>query len=153
MLEKRGVRGDLYLVGGAALVIAYDARRATRDVDAIFEPKMAIYDAAREVAERLDLSEAWLNDAVKAYVEHIDPEATPVFDEPFLRVSAAPPRQLLAMKLLAARPEQDADDIRFLCGLLGITDARAALAVVAEVYPAGRLLPKTRFVVEEMFGP
>jgi len=32
VLESRGVQGELYLVGGAAIALAYDARRATRDV-------------------------------------------------------------------------------------------------------------------------
>jgi len=46
--------------------MAYDARRATRDIDAVFEPKTVIYEAAAEVAERRGLPPGWLNDAVKA---------------------------------------------------------------------------------------
>jgi hypothetical protein len=38
VLESRGVQGELYLVRGAAIALAYDARRATRDVDAVFAP-------------------------------------------------------------------------------------------------------------------
>jgi hypothetical protein len=37
-LVKRGARADLFLVGGAALALAYDARRTTRDLDAAFYP-------------------------------------------------------------------------------------------------------------------
>jgi hypothetical protein len=33
-LQKRGVVGDIYVIGGAAIALAYDARRATRDIDA-----------------------------------------------------------------------------------------------------------------------
>lgn len=33
----------MFLVGGAAMALAYNARRATRDVDGVFEPKTAIY--------------------------------------------------------------------------------------------------------------
>lgn len=32
-LEARGARAELFLVGGAALAVAYDATRATRDLD------------------------------------------------------------------------------------------------------------------------
>jgi hypothetical protein len=39
-LQAHGILGDLYLVGGAALALAYDARRTTRDVDG-GEPVMA----------------------------------------------------------------------------------------------------------------
>jgi hypothetical protein len=35
-LAARGVVADIYVFGGAAMVLAYDAQRATRDIDAIF---------------------------------------------------------------------------------------------------------------------
>jgi hypothetical protein len=65
-LERRGLRGEMYLVGGAAIALAYDSRRATRDIDAVFEPKAAIYEAAAEVAERSGLPPGWLNDLSRA---------------------------------------------------------------------------------------
>ncbi|GII81281.1 hypothetical protein Sru01_62630 [Sphaerisporangium rufum] len=37
-LVRRGVVADLYIFGGAAMALAYDARRSTRDIDAVFEP-------------------------------------------------------------------------------------------------------------------
>jgi hypothetical protein len=67
VLDSRGLRGEMYVVGGAAIALAFDERRSTRDVDAIFEPKMEIYAAASEVAERLGLPPGWLNDAVKGF--------------------------------------------------------------------------------------
>lgn len=51
-LESRGIRGDLFVVGGAAMALAYSTRRFTRDVDAVFEPKSAIYAAARRVGAK-----------------------------------------------------------------------------------------------------
>jgi methylmalonyl-CoA mutase cobalamin-binding subunit len=54
-LQRRGITAEVFLVGGAAMVLAYDRERATRDLDAIFEPKAAVYDAARAVAVRHDL--------------------------------------------------------------------------------------------------
>ena len=35
-LAKRGVVADIYVFGGAAMALAYDSRRSTRDVDALF---------------------------------------------------------------------------------------------------------------------
>lgn len=50
------------------MALAYNTTRSTRDIDAIFEPKMLAYQIAAEVAaEREDLPEDWLNDAVKAF--------------------------------------------------------------------------------------
>jgi hypothetical protein len=45
-LEARSIRGELYVVGGAAIALAYDERRSTHDIDAVFEPKMIIYEEA-----------------------------------------------------------------------------------------------------------
>ncbi|MFZ9954445.1 MAG: hypothetical protein ACO3GH_07605 [Ilumatobacteraceae bacterium] len=49
-LERRNVVGEIHVFGGAAMVLAFDARAATRDVDALFLPDSAVRDAAREVA-------------------------------------------------------------------------------------------------------
>ena len=48
-LDARGTTGELYMVGGAAIAMAFDQRRSTRDIDAVFEPKMVIYEAAAQV--------------------------------------------------------------------------------------------------------
>jgi hypothetical protein len=37
-LARRGVVADIYVFGGAAMALAYDARRSTRDIDALFQP-------------------------------------------------------------------------------------------------------------------
>jgi hypothetical protein len=37
-LAGRGIVADVFIVGGAAMALAYDAQRVTRDVDAVFVP-------------------------------------------------------------------------------------------------------------------
>ncbi len=37
-LDAVGVHAQLYVVGGAAMALAYDSSRLTRDVDALFVP-------------------------------------------------------------------------------------------------------------------
>lgn len=111
-LARRGVVADLYVFGGAAMALAYDARRSTRDIDAVFKPHGVVLDEARSVAAELGLPQWWLNEQASAYVAPGgDTNAPRVFDHPGLRVSAASPEHLLAMKVLAAR-RRDADDIR-----------------------------------------
>ena len=105
-LAARGTRGDVFVVGGAAIALAYADRRVTRDIDAIFEPKVVIYDAARRVAEQLSLPDDWLNDAVKSFAPGNDPNRQIVLSTPSLEVAAASPEYLLAMKLLASRVDQ-----------------------------------------------
>lgn len=54
-LSRRGVRAELFVVGGVDIAIAYDARRTTADVDAIFVPSEVVREAATVVAEQMDL--------------------------------------------------------------------------------------------------
>lgn len=151
-LDDRGLVGDMYVVGGAAIALAFAARRSTRDVDAIFEPKTAIYEAAAEVAGELGLPVGWLNDAVKGFLAGDDPLAAPVLDVPGLRCMVASPQMLLALKVAAHRVGEDEDDVRLLAAELGLTSAGAVLEV-AEARMGERLDPAARFFVEELFGP
>lgn len=48
-------RSDIYVIGGAAMTLAYDARRATRDIDAVFQPLGVVLEEARAVAVELGL--------------------------------------------------------------------------------------------------
>jgi len=103
------------------------------------------------VGDDLRLPHGWLNDAAKGFVPGADPGATKVLDVPGIRVTAASPEFLLGMKLLAARPEQDRGDIAHLARLLDLKTRDEVLAVAEGLYPPDLLLPRTRFLVEEMF--
>lgn len=105
-LAQLGESGELFLVGGAALALGYEAREATRDVDARFEPKAVIYEAAMRIAERHGMRTDWLNDAMKGFLHGDDLDRRVVIDHPALRVFVASPTYLLAMKLLSARVER-----------------------------------------------
>ena len=150
-LDRRGVTGEMYIVGGAAIALAYDVRRSTRDIHAVFEPKMVIYEAAAELAERDGLPPGWLNDAVKGFLTGEDPAAAPILDVPGLRCMAASPRILLAMKVLAHRVGEDEDDVRLLARALGLTSAGEVLAIAEDVF-GDRLATAAGFFVEELFA-
>ena len=62
-LERRGVKGEIVLYGGAAMVLALKARPSIKDVDAVFVPVDLIYQAAREIEDQYGTPESWLNDA------------------------------------------------------------------------------------------
>lgn len=150
-LNERGIDGEVYVVGGAAIAIAFDARRATRDVDAVFEPKQEVYAAADEVGQALGLPPGWLNDGVKGFVAGPDEQAATALEVPGLRVLVASPRILLAMKVLAHRIGEDDDDVLLLARELGLDDAASVLSVAEKVY-GDRLDAAARFFVEELFS-
>lgn len=122
-LDRRGVSAEMYVVGGAAIAL---------------------------VAERLGLPGGWLSDTVKGFLESEDPAAAPVLDLPGLRVLAALPETLLALKVLAHRIGEDEDDVRLLASRLGLESAGQVLAVAERTY-GDRLDPAARFFVEELF--
>lgn len=151
-LTQRGVSAEMYVVGGAAIALAFDERRSTRDIDAVFEPKGVVYEAAASVGEQRGLPPGWLNDAVKGFLAGDDPAAAPVLDLPGLRCLTASPETLLALKVLAHRVGEDEDDLRLLADKLGLESAEEVLAIAERTY-GDRLDPAARFFVEQVFEP
>ncbi len=151
-LSREDVRGQIFIVGGAAMALAYSTRRVTKDIDAVFEPKSAIYAAAAKVAEDLGLPEDWLNDAVKGFMPGADEHPRPVPDIHGIEVTTASPRYLLAMKLMAMRFGEDEQDIEILLRECGVRSAREALDLLKHIYPQQEPPPKTRFFLEQLLG-
>jgi predicted nucleotidyltransferase len=151
-LAKRGVVADIYVFGGAAMALAYDSRRATRDVDALFKPHGIVLEEARAVAAELGLPGWWLNEQASSYAAPTgDPSASRVFDHPGLRVFAASPEHLLAMKALAARP-RDAQDIRQLTEVLNLHTVAEVLTLVQDIFPEEEPPARLRLLLEDIFG-
>lgn len=151
-LSSQGVHGQIFIVGGAAMALAYSTRRVTKDIDAVFEPKAVIYRAAARVAEDLGLPDDWLNDAVKGFMPGEDPARLPVARGGALEITTASPRYLLAMKLMAMRFGEDEEDIQLLLDICGISSAAEAIALLERIYPYREPPVKTRFFLEELLG-
>ena len=156
-LGRKGVLGELNIVGGTAMVLAFNARGSTKDVDAIFEPTSEIRAAAAAVTEELELPADWLNDAAKGFLSAAG-EFTPVesIDLPNLRVQAPTAEYMLAMKVLASRTgiggeRGDSKDIAFLIRMMGLTDANAVMGIVSRYYDPSRILPRSVYLVDEIF--
>ena len=48
-LAGRGIEGEIYVVGGAAMMLAYDRTRITRDIDAVGVPQEEIDAEVRAI--------------------------------------------------------------------------------------------------------
>ena len=151
-LVRRGVVADVFVVGGAAMALAYDAARVTRDVDAVFKPHGIVLEEARKVADDLGLPYWWLNEQASVYISgKEDASKRRVFDHPGLRVMAASPAHVFAMKARVART-RDIDDLRLLADIIGVDSADTALRICADFYPDEPVSPRSAAVLQELFG-
>lgn len=152
ILEARGVKADLFVIGGAAMTLAYRARPSTRDVDAIFKRKNEVFKAAAQVAREQTLPDEWLNDGAKKFLGRPDRRPRPILDLPGVRIMAGSPEYLLAMKVLADRHDRDREDLRFLIRLLGLKSVKEAERLFSEVYPDGAIPEDTRARLAELIA-
>lgn len=107
---------ELWVVGGAAMVMLYDARDTTKDVDGFSLDGAAspvLRGAAAAVAPQLGLPSDWLNDGAKGYL-HGFARGEQLFRARGLVVRSVAAPQLLAMKLSAWRDDLDVADARLL---------------------------------------
>jgi hypothetical protein len=154
-LREMSVKGEVYLVGGAVMCLAFGARASTRDVDAYFVPTKSVREAAARVAAKGAAPAEWLNDGVKGYLSERG-SFTKHLELSNLAVYCADASYLLAMKCLAMRigeEFQDLDDVRYLLRHLGLRSYEQALEVIARYYPLERFPQKTLYALEELLGP
>jgi len=149
-LQRHGRRGEIVVVGGAALVLLFGARESTKDVDAYFLSPTAVIlrDAAQAVADRLNLPGDWLNDGAKGYLVGLT-SGELLYDSPGLTVRAASVAQLLAMKLAAWRDAVDRADAMLLLSHLHGTAEDTWLAVQPFVPP--HQLDKASYAFEDLW--
>lgn len=147
-LWSRGKAATIFIVGGAAMALAYNADRATADIDGTFQPRDAVLSAAAAVASRRPgLDASWLSDGVSQMMPPT-PDGHPRSERigPALTISIASPEYVLAMKAMVTRHGQgDVDDAVTLCKLLHVASQDQLETVVSRYFP-GR-----RFGAQELF--
>lgn len=139
---EEGVDLEICLYGGAAFVLAYGSRAATKDIDAVMNPASEGRRLAIRVARELELDEDWLNSDVRQFLGSNPQRGRRHFDLgiPGLKVSVGTASQLLAMKALACRRplpgyEGDYADLRFLFKKLQIRSVAEIQKHVDRHYP------------------
>jgi hypothetical protein len=157
---------EIAVYGGSALMLVYDWRIATKDVDGVFEhDRDRVGRLAAQIAEAHGWPADWLNDGVKGFLSDRDQETGmqvllgefPSADEPGQRVLVPRPEYLFAMKCRAMRlggvgENRDIEDIRRLAAEIGLRSADEAIGLVASFYPRAQLQPKVQFGLEEIFS-
>ena len=149
-LHRRRLTADVFVFGGAAMVLGFDARPSTRDVDAVWQPHSAVLEEAWNVAAALELPRSWLNEQASAYLPAGPRTGGAIaFQGTALRVTLASPELLLAMKVRAAR-RGDLADIRTLAAHLGLVSSDAVLEVAERVFGED-VASRQRLAVEDLF--
>ena len=149
-LAARGQNAQLFVVGGAAMALAYDARRTTRDIDAAFEPSTVVREITAVIGRNHGLQNDWLNDAAKGFMPGNDESPRTVFASNSLLVQVPSPEYLLAMKIHSGRGQRDIDDAVHLYNIAGYTDAEQVIELLERTYPARLLLPRHQYVAQNV---
>jgi hypothetical protein len=111
---REGIKIELLLVGGGAMVLLFGERESTQDLDIVIlapEDNSVVHRFAKSVAFDRNWNEDWLNDAVKGYLVGIT-KGPIVFAQAGVVVRTPALSQLLAMKLSAWRDDLDIADAR-----------------------------------------
>ena len=153
LLCMRRTTARVYIVGGAAMSMAYNSDKFTHDIDGlILDGHTDVTWAVQEIARRRGLPSSWLNEQASAYMPGgDDPRSRVVFDHPCLRVTAASPERMLAMKVRAARPT-DIPDLRLLVKVLGYTTPEEVLATTASVFGDEPLPGRSEAAIRTLFA-
>src|SRR5579863_9723678 len=146
LLRERRVTGEIAVFGGAAIVLGFDFRTATQDVDAmITQGHGHVVKAQEEVGVELGLPPNWLNEQGTSYLSKQKDfemfKTYPTEGQFGLRVLTATPEYLLAMKLLSFRTD-DIQDIVLLAQRLGLTTAEGFLQLIKHYYPGEQVIPE-----------
>ena len=153
-LERKRVRGHVYIVGGAAMTLAFSRERSTHDMDARIEDGHgAVIEAAREIGRQHGLGESWLNEQATHYMPRArDVRASTLYDSPYLVVTGASAEHMLAMKLEAGR-DADQEDVARLVEILGITKPGQGLAIHATLFPDSSERERAESLLEAALQP
>ena len=151
-LRQQGARAQVYIVGGAAMSLAFSRDRRTEDVDGrIDKGHSRLTDAVRTVGRRHDLPETWLNDQATSMMPgERDARASTLYESAYLTVTGASARHLLGMKLASARDKDD-EDIAVLCKHLGLEGPEDAIRIFRELFPEEHLKSRARTILAEVF--
>lgn len=155
LAADRGLTLEVCLYGGALMMLAYDARTITKDVDAIIRPSVEGRKLAEQVGREMGLPVNWLNDQVRMYVAPSEGLRTLPWEGPGIKMTAPTAGYLLAMKALACRDplpgyEGDVGDLRFLIRKMGIDSVDEIQAYMDKYYPDDVIMPDHRLLLESL---
>lgn len=136
-LKENQLQLEITVYGGSIMTMVYDNRPATKDIDCVFgKTDLKLLDNILELVKfTFNLSDDWINEEIKEPLKSLlkeDKDIYRVYSN--LKILKPKAEQLLAMKVLAARPEPAKDfiDAYILCKDLGITTRIELLDIISD---------------------
>ncbi|MFU7515529.1 hypothetical protein [Clostridium sp. HCS.1] len=139
-LRDNQLQLEITIYGGTVMTMVYDNRPATRDIDCVFsEINISILNNILDDTKFVfNLSDNWINEEIKEPLKYIIKEEKEIFKQySNLQILKPNAKQLLAMKVLAARPEPAKDfvDCYILCKDLNIKTKEELINIVSQYIP------------------
>lgn len=155
LAQDQGLTLEVSLYGGALMMLAYDARAVTKDVDAIVHPSAVGRKLVAQVGQEMGLPENWLNDQVKMFLAPSQQLRSIPWEGPGIQLTAPTTGYLLAMKALACRNplpgyEGDIGDLRFLIRKMEISSVDEIQAYIDRYYPDDVITSEQRLLLETL---
>ena len=150
-LKATNTHGEIIIAGGASMTMVYDARDATKDIDAIFEPREEFREIIDALAVEHGVEKDWLNDGVKGFfTPQMQTELYKQLSN--LTVKSVDVEGLLAMKLTAARHGgHDLEDCLTLMNYTGIERVEQLYEIIEKYAHPNYHTPKSRFFSQQVF--
>jgi len=139
-LRENQLQLEITVYGGSIMTMVYDNRPATKDIDCVFsETNLKLLENILNLTRSaFSLPEGWINEEIKEPLKSILKEDKVTYKKySNLRILKPKAEQLLAMKVLAARPEPAKDfiDAYILCRDLNIETKEALLKIITAYIP------------------
>lgn len=139
-LKENQLQLEITVYGGSIMTLVYDSRPATKDIDCVFSEtnQLLLENILNQAKFTFSLSDKWINEDIKEPLKSIIKEDKEIYKTyTNLKILKPKAEQLLAMKILAARPEPAKDfvDAFLLCKDLNIDRKESLLKIISEYIP------------------
>lgn len=150
-LKIRNENGEIIICGDAALILMYNARSSTKDIDALYKPKQKINEIIKNFSQKYHLESDWLNDSAKVFFAPT--MKTKIYKKySNLTVKCFDTESLLALKLTSARDlTNDENDAITLMKNLKLKNVDEALNIIEKHIPEIRRTTKSFYFTKLVF--
>jgi len=142
---------EVVIFGGAAMSIVFEARDATRDIDAKFRSFVELRKLIKDISNDFELDSGWLNNDGEHYVTE-RMQTSLYLEYTNLAIHTVNADCLLAMKLTSARMDStDMDDSIFLMDMLDIQSDNQLFDLIEKYIDDDNRAGSTKFFTNEAF--